>query len=42
VNGSGYRGLITIRGIGKMDDNVYTGFNLNFDQGGVLKVEVEE
>ena len=33
VNGSGYGGLITIGGIGKMDDSVYTGFNLNFDEG---------
>ena len=33
MNGSGYRGLITIGSIGKMDDNVYTGFNLNFDEG---------
>jgi hypothetical protein len=28
----GYRGLNTIERIGKMDDNVYTWFNLNFDQ----------
>jgi hypothetical protein len=33
VNGSGDRGLIPIGGIGKMDDMVYTGFNLNFDEG---------
>ncbi len=33
MNGSGYRGLITIGGIGKMDDRVYTRFNLNFDEG---------
>jgi hypothetical protein len=33
VNGGGYRGLIAIRRIGRMYDNVYTGFNLNFDQG---------
>ncbi len=33
VNGSGDRGLIPIGGIGKMDDRVYTGFNLNFDEG---------
>jgi hypothetical protein len=33
VNGSGYRGLITIEGIRKMYDSVYTGFILNFDQG---------
>jgi hypothetical protein len=26
-------GLITIGRIGKMDDSVYTGFNINFDQG---------
>jgi hypothetical protein len=32
VNGSGNRGLIPIGGIGKMDDSVYTGFNLNFDE----------
>jgi hypothetical protein len=32
-NGSGYRGLIAIGGIGKMNDTVYTGINLNFDQG---------
>jgi len=33
VNGSGYMGLITIGGIGKMYDSVYTRFNLNFDHG---------
>jgi hypothetical protein len=33
VNGSGYRGFITIGGIEKMYDNMYTGFNLNFDHG---------
>jgi hypothetical protein len=31
VNGSGYGGLITIRGIRKMYGSVYTGFNLNFN-----------
>ena len=31
LNGSGYRGLIPIRGIIMMYDIVYTGFNLNID-----------
>jgi hypothetical protein len=33
VNGGGYKGLIAIRGIEKMYDTVYTGFNLNLDRG---------
>jgi hypothetical protein len=33
VDGSGYRVLITIGGIGKMYDNVYIGFNPNVDYG---------
>jgi hypothetical protein len=35
VNGSGDRGLVPIGGIRKMDDSVYTGFNLNFDERSV-------